>query len=125
MTRTLTRELEQLIGGVIPRYKGVCWCPECKHPWVVEIGIIEKKTKNMWIGNFATAKEAGRAYDVTVIEYGKQTTLNFEDSCKHASNSIMWSIMSSGQRNAIDNSFGITMSQSMPLGTRIVFFRGT
>jgi hypothetical protein len=81
MTRTLTGGLEQLIGGVIPRYKGVRWCPECKHPWVVEIKIIEKKTKNMWIGNFATPEEAARAYDVTVIGYGKQTTLNFEDSC--------------------------------------------
>ena len=59
MTRTLTRELEQLIGRVIPRYKGVRWRPECKHPWVAEIKISEKKTKKkMWIGNFATPEEA-------------------------------------------------------------------
>jgi len=59
MTRTMTRELEQLIGGVIPRYKGVRWRPERKHPWVAEITISEKKTKKkMWIGNFATPEEA-------------------------------------------------------------------
>ena len=74
----------------------------------------------MWIGNFDTPEEAARAYDVTVMGYGKQTTLNFEDSCKHVSNSTMRSIMSSGQRNAIDNSFDISTSQSMPLGTHIV-----
>jgi hypothetical protein len=31
MTRTLTRELEKLIGGGIPRYKGVRWRPKRKH----------------------------------------------------------------------------------------------
>jgi hypothetical protein len=118
MTRTLTRELEQLIGGVIPRYKGVRWRPERKHPWVAEINIFENKTKKkMWIGNFATPKEAARAYDVAVIRYKKQTTLNFEDSCKHLSNSTMRSIMPSDQRIALDKSFEVSTSQSMPLGS--------
>jgi hypothetical protein len=118
MTRTLTRELEQLIGGVIPRYKGVRWRPERKHPRVAEIKISEKKTKKkMWIGNFATPEEAAQAYDVVVIRYKKQTTLNFEDSCKHLSNSIMQSIIPNDQRIAIDKSFEVSTSQSMPLGT--------
>jgi hypothetical protein len=118
MTRTLTRELEQLIGGVIPRYKGVRWRPKRKHPWVAEIKISENKTKKkMWIGNFATPKEAARAYDVAVIRYKKQTTLNFEDSCKHLSNSTMRSIMPSDQRIALDKSFEVSTSQSMPLGS--------
>jgi hypothetical protein len=118
MTRTLTRELEQLIGGVIPRYKGVRWRPERKHPWVAEIKISEKKTKKkMWIGNFATPEEAARAYDVAVIRYKKQTTLNFEDSCKHLSNSTMRSIMPSDQKIASDKSFEVSTSQSMPLGS--------
>jgi hypothetical protein len=119
MTRTLTRELEQLIGGVIPRYKGVRWRPERKHPWVVEIKISEEKSKKkMWIGNFATPEEAARAYDAAVIRYKKQTTLNFEDSCKDLSNSTMWSIIPSDQSIAIDKSFEVLTSQSMPLGTR-------
>jgi hypothetical protein len=118
MTRTLTRELEQLIGRVNPRYKGVRWRPERKHPWGAEIKISKKKTKKkMWLGNFATPKEAARAYDVAVIQYKKQTTLNFEDSCKHLSNSIMQSIIPSDQRIAIDKSFEVSTSQSMPLGT--------
>ena len=118
MTRTLTRELEQLIGGVIPRYKGVRWRPERKHPWVAEIKISETKTKNkMWIGNFATPEEAARAYDIAVIRYKKQKTLNFEDSCKHLSNSTMQSIMPSDTRIAIDKSFEVSTSQSMPLGS--------
>jgi hypothetical protein len=117
MTRTLTRELEQLIGGVIPRYKGVRWRPERKHPWVAEIKISEKKTKKkMWLGNFATPEEAAQAYDVAVIRYKKQTTLNFEDSCKHLSNSNIQLIIPSDQRIAIDKSFEVSTSQSMPLG---------
>jgi hypothetical protein len=119
MTRTLTRELEQLIGGVIPRYKGVRWRPERKHPWVAEIKISEEKSKKkMWIGNFATPEEAARAYDAAVIRYKKQMTLNFEDSCKDLSNSTMWSIIPSDQSIAIDKSFEVSTSQSMPLGTR-------
>jgi hypothetical protein len=118
MTRTMTRELEQLIGGVIPRYKGVRWRPKRKHPWVAEIKISEKKTKKkMWIGNFATPEEAARAYDVVVIQYKKQTTLNFEESCKHLPNSTMRSIMPSDTRIAIDKSFEVSTSQSMPLGS--------
>ena len=114
MTQTMTRELEQLIGAVIPRYKGVRWRPERKHPWVAEIKISVKKTKKkMWIGNFDTAEEAARAYDVAVIQYKKKTTLNFEDSSKHVSNSTMRSIMPSDQRNAIDNSFEVSTSQSI------------
>jgi hypothetical protein len=49
MTRVMTRELEQLIGGVIPRYKGVRWCPEHKHPWVVEIKIPRKAKTKVWL----------------------------------------------------------------------------
>ena len=121
MTRTLTRELEQLIGGVIPRYKGVRWRPERKHPWVAEIKISEKKSKKkIWIGNFATPEEAARAYDIAVIRYGKKRTLNFEDSCKQLSNSTMRFVMPSDQRIAIDNSFDISTSPSMPLSTRIL-----
>ena len=121
MTRTMTRELEQLIGGVIPRYKGVRWRPERKHPWVAEIKISEKKTnKKMWIGNFDTPEEAAQAYDVAVIRYRKKTTLNFEGSSKHLSNSTMWSVMPRDQRNAIDNSFGISTSLCMPLSTRTI-----
>jgi hypothetical protein len=117
ITRTLTRELEQLIGGVIPRYKGVRWRPERKHPWVAEIKVYERKTKKkMWIGNFATPEEAARAYDVAVIRYKKQTTLNFEDSCKHLSNSTMGSIIPSDLRNAVDKSFEVSTSQSIAFG---------
>ena len=41
----MIQELEQLIGGVIPRHEGVCWRPEGKSPWVVEIKISKKRTK--------------------------------------------------------------------------------
>ena len=50
----------------------------------------------------------------------KQTTLNFEDSCKHLSNSTMQSIMPSDTRIAIDKSFEVSTSQFMPLGTHIL-----
>jgi hypothetical protein len=58
MTRVMTRELEQLIGGVIPRYKGVRWRPERKHPWVAEIKISRKAKTKMWLGNYDTPEEA-------------------------------------------------------------------
>ena len=116
MTRVMSRELEQLIGGVIPHYKGVRWRPERKHPWVAEIKIFEKKTKKMWIGNFDSPEEAARAYDVVAIRFRKQTTLNFEDSCKHFSNSTMRSIVPSDQKSAIGSSFENSISHSMPLG---------
>jgi len=124
MIRTMTRELEQLIGGVIPHYKGVCWRPERKHPWVAEIKISKRKTKGkMWIGNYDTPEEAARAYDVVAIQYGMLAPLNFEDSCKHVPNSTMHSIMSSDQESAINNSFVISTSQSMPLGTHTLSLR--
>jgi hypothetical protein len=124
MIRTMTRELEQLIGGVIPHYKGVHWRPERKHPWVAEIKISKRKTKGkMWIGNYDTPEEAARAHDVVAIQYGMLAPLNFEDSCKHVPNSTMHSIMSSDQESAIDNSFVISTSQSMPLGTRTLSLR--
>jgi hypothetical protein len=50
----LNRDRSFYLSGVIPRYKGVLWCLKCKHPWVAEIKIIEKKTKKMWIGTFDT-----------------------------------------------------------------------
>ena len=119
MTREMTRELEQLIGGVIPRYKGVRWRPDRKHPWVAEIKISERKTKKkMWICNFDTPEEAARAYDIVAIRRGKQTTLNFEDSCKHISNSTMRSIVRSDTNSAKGSSFEIATSHSMPWGTR-------
>ena len=109
MTQVMARELEQLIGGVIPRYKGVRWRPERKHPWAAEI---KKTKKKMWIGDFDTPQEAARAYDIAVIQSGKQTTLNFEDSCELVSNSTTQPIMSSDPKSLKDNSFLISMSQS-------------
>jgi hypothetical protein len=124
MIRTMTRELEQLVGGVIPHYKGVRWRPERKHPWVAEIKISKRKTKRkMWIGNYDTPEEAARAHDVVAIQYGMLAPLNFEDSCKHVPNSTMHSIMSSDQESAINNSFVISTSQSMPLGTHTLSLR--
>jgi len=118
MTRVMTRELEQLIGGVIPRYKGIRWRPERKHPWVAEIKVSQKTTKKkLWIGDFDTPEEAARAYDVVVIRYKKKTTLNFEDSCKHISNSTLRSTMASDQKSTIGSSFEVSTSQSMPLGS--------
>jgi hypothetical protein len=117
MTRVMTRELEQLIGGVIPRYKGVRWRPERKHPWVVEIKISRKAKTKMWLGNYDTPEEAARAYDDVAIRCGKQTTLNFEDSCKHISNSTLRSTMASDQKSTIGSSFEVSTSQSMPLGS--------
>ena len=117
MTRVMTRELEQLIGGVIPRYKGVRWRPERKHPWVAEIKVPKKPKRKMWLGNYDTPEEAAQAYAIVVIQYGKQTTLNFEDSCKHVSNSTTQSIMSSDPKLVIDNSIQISTSQSTLYGT--------
>ena len=117
MTRVMTRELEQLIGGVIPRYRGVRWRPERKHPWVAEIKVSRNAKKRMWLGNYDTPEEAARAYDVAAIRFGKQTNLNFEDSCKHISNSTMRSIMASDQKSTIRSSFEVSTSQSMLLGT--------
>jgi hypothetical protein len=57
MTRVMTRELEHLIGGVIPRYKGVRWRPERRHPWVVESKIPRKAKTKMWLGNYDTPEE--------------------------------------------------------------------
>ena len=116
MTRVMTRELEQLIGGVIPRYKGVRWRLERKHPWVAEIKVSRKTKTRMWLGNYETVEEAARAYDVAAIQFGKQTTLNFEDSCKHISNSTMRSIVPSGSKCEIGSSIEIATSHSMPLG---------
>ena len=116
MTRVMTRELEHLIGGVIPRYKGVRWRPERKHPWIAEIKVSRKAKTKMWLGNYDTPEEAALAYDVAAIRFGKQTTLNFEDSCKHLLNSTIHSIIPSDQRIAIDKSFEVSTSQSMPLG---------
>ena len=122
MTRVMIRELEHLIGGVIQRYKGVRWRPERKHPWVAEIKIFEKKSKKkMWIGNFDTAEEAARAYDVAAIRFGKLTTLNFEDSCKRISNSTMRYIVPSDKKSTIGSSFETSTSHSMPLGTHSSF----
>ena len=117
MTRVMTRELEQLIGGVIPRYKGVRWRPERKHPWIAEIKVSRHAKTKMWLGNYDTPEEAARAYDATAIQFGKQTMLNFEDSCKHISNSTMRSTMASDQNCTIGSSFEISTSQSMPLGS--------
>ena len=118
MTRVITRELEQLIGGVIPHYKGVRWRPERKHPWVAEIKIFDKKTKKkMWIGAFDTPEEAAQAYNTAVIQYKKQTTPNFQVSCKLMSNSTMRSIMTSDQKSTIGSSLEISTSQSMSLDT--------
>jgi hypothetical protein len=120
MTRVMTREFEQLIGGVIPRYKGVRWRPERKHPWVAEIKVSQKTTKKkMWIGDFDTPEEAARAYDVAVIRYKKKTTLNFEDSCKDISNSTLRFTMANDQK--IGSSFEVSISQSMPLGSHTSF----
>jgi hypothetical protein len=117
MTRVMTRELEQLIGGVIPRYKGVRWRPERKHPWIAEIKVSRKAKTKMWLGNYDTPEEAALAYDVAAIRFGKQTTLNFEDSCKHISNSAMRSTMASDQNCTIGSSFEVSTSQSMALGS--------
>ena len=118
MTRVMTRELEQLIGGVITHYKGVRWRPERKHPWVAEIKVSRKTKRKMWLGNYDTPEEAARAYDIAVIQYGKQTTLNFKDSCEHVSNSTTQSTMSSDPKVVVDNSFQISTSQSMLYDTR-------
>ena len=117
MTRVMIRELEHLIGGVIPRYKGVRWRPERKHPWVAEIKVSRKAKTRMWLGNYETPEEAARAYDVAAIQFGKRTTLNFEDSCKHISNSTMRSVVPSDKKSTIGSSFEILTSHSMPLGT--------
>jgi hypothetical protein len=118
MIRVRTRELEQLIGGVIPRFKGVRWRPERKHPWVAEIKVSQKTTKKkMWLGNYDTPEEAARAYDAAAIQFGKQTTLNFEDSCMHISNSSMNSKTTSDKKSTIRSSFEVSTSQSMPLGS--------
>ena len=117
MTRVRTWELEHLIGGVIPRYQGICWRLERKHPWVAKIKIFEKNTKKkMWIGNL-TPKEAARAYDVAVIRYKTQATPNFEDSCRLISNSTMRSIMTTDQKSTIGSLVEISTSQSMCLDT--------
>jgi hypothetical protein len=52
-----------------------------------------------------------------VIQYGKETTLNFEESCKHVSNSTTQSIMSSDLKLVIDNSIHISTAQSTLYGT--------
>ena len=117
MTRVMIRELEHLIGGVIPRYKGVRWRPERKHPWVAEIKVSRKAKTRIWLGNYDTPEEAARAYDIAAIQFGKQTTLNFKDSCKHMSSSTLGSIVPSDQTSTIGSSFEISTSHSMPLGT--------
>ena len=117
MTRVMIRELEHLIGGVIPRYKGVRWRPERKHPWVAEIKVSSKAKTRIWLGNYDTPEEAARAYDIAAIQFGKQTTLNFKDSCKHMSSSTLGSIVPSDQTSTIGSSFEISTSHSMPLGT--------
>ena len=123
MARTMTRELEKLVGVVIPHYKGVRWRPERKHPWVAEIKVSKNTKKKKWIGNYDTPEEAARAYDVVAIRYGMLATLNFKDSCKHVLNSTKQSIVSSDHKDAIDNSYEISTSQSIPLGTHTVSLR--
>jgi len=58
MTRVMTRDLEQLIGEVIPRYKGVRWRPDRKHPWVAKIKVPKNHKRKMWLGNYDTPEEA-------------------------------------------------------------------
>ena len=50
----------------------------------------QEDQNKMWISD-----EAARAYDIVVIQTGKQPTFNFEDSYKHVLNPTMQSIMSS------------------------------
>lgn len=76
MTQKMMQELEELISGPKTHYKGVCWWPKRKHPWIAELKISKKK--KMWISAFCTQEDAARAYDVVAIAHGKQTTLNFQ-----------------------------------------------
>ena len=75
----------------------------------------------MWLGNYDTAEEVARSYNVDAIRFGKQETLSFEDFCKHISNFTMRFILPSDQKSTIGSSFEIATSQYMPLGTYTSF----
>ena len=75
MARVMIRKLEHLIGGIIPRYKGVHWRLEREHPWVARIKESRKAKTRMWLENYDTREEVGGAYNVVAIRFGKRTTV--------------------------------------------------
>lgn len=114
MTRMMSRELEQMIGGRKAKYKGVRWRPERKHPWIAELRLPQKK--KIWIGSFNTPEEAARAHDVAAIHHGKETSHNFDDSLHQVFKSRMLSSMCFGQRIQ-DNAVGVSTFYCAPLDT--------
>jgi len=57
-------------------FKGVRYRSE-QHKWVAEIRP-PKSTKTWWLGTYSTPVEAAYAYDVAIMYFGSETSLNFD-----------------------------------------------
>lgn len=87
VTRQMAQDLERQLCGPIKRCKGMCWRPERKHPWVVEIKL--SKGKKTWIWH-----SSGSCSSIWCCGYLSWKTSNSEfwrSSQPSASNSIVHS----------------------------------
>ena len=119
MTRRMAKKLEQSTGtSTAPRYKGVRWRPERKHPWVAELKL--PKRKKMWIGNFDTPEEAAQAYIEAAKCYQRHKTVlqqsqgasHHEHVCVQLESKLPSPIASLQHHRALDSSINISSSLS-------------